>query len=160
MQQREITSSAASAHQTPFVPRPDPLFHIVLLGLSSATIVCAALLAVRGQTQVIIPVIRLPIPELCMLRRTWGLDCPGCGLTRCFIALVHGDFSSAWSYNPAGLWFFLIVAFQIPFRALQLWRIRHGRREIILSRTSQVALGLLAIALVVQWALRLAGVQF
>src|SRR5207244_3088383 len=107
-----------------FVARPDPLYHGVWLGLSSFVLILAAILSVRGQTQVVVPVIGLALPELCMLRRTWGIDCPGCGLTRCFISLAHGNISSAWSYNPAGLWFFLIVAFQVPFRALQLWRIR------------------------------------
>jgi Protein of unknown function (DUF2752) len=151
----------ASASREPhFVPRPDPLYHAVLLGLSSVTIILAVLLSVREETQVVIPLIGVPIPELCMMRRTCGIECPGCGLTRCFISVAHGQLGDAWSYNPAGIWLFLIVAFQIPYRSLQLWRIKRGHREIACSLPAQVALGLLAIALVVQWAIRLAGVQF
>jgi uncharacterized protein DUF2752 len=143
-----------------FVARPDPLFHFVLLALSSVVLLLALALSVRGQTQVVLPLLGVPLPELCMMRRTMGFDCPGCGMTRCFIALAHGDVASAWSYNPAGLWLFAIMAFQIPYRSYQLWRIRRGRSEIMLSRTAQVVLGTLAVVLIGQWALRLSGVAF
>jgi uncharacterized protein DUF2752 len=152
--------SAAAARGHRFMARPDPLYHRVLLLLSGGVLIVAALLSVRGQSQVVVPLIGLALPELCMMRRTWGIDCPGCGLTRCFIALGHGDVASAWSFNPAGLWLFLIVAFQLPFRTYQLWRIRRGQAELMLSRTAQVALSLFVIALLVQWALRLGGVRF
>jgi len=104
--------------------------------------------------------LQLSLPELCILRRTAGIDCPGCGLTRCFISLAHGDLAAAWSYNPAGLWLFLIMACQIPFRSYQLWRISRGRPEIVLPWALQFTLAILAIALITQWSLRLAGVQF
>jgi len=143
-----------------FVVRPDPLYHRVLLVLSGGVLILAAVLSVRGQSQVEVPVIGLALPELCMMRRTWGIDCPGCGLTRCFIAVAHGDLASAWSFNPAGVWLFLIVAFQVPFRAYQLWRIRRGQPELMLSRTAQVVLGIFVVGLIAQWALRLAGMRF
>ena len=81
-------------------------------------------------------------------------------MTRCFISLGHGDLSAAWSYNPAGLWFFAIVLFQLPYRSLQLWRIRHGLPEIRTGWLAQYALGFLAVAMIAQWLLRLAGVTF
>jgi hypothetical protein len=118
------------------------------------------LLSVRGGTQVIVPVLGIPLPELCMTRRMWGLDCPGCGMTRCFISLAHGDFAAAWSHNPAGPLLFAIMAFQIPFRGYQLWLLKRGLPELTLTRTAQVAFAVLGIALVAQWALRLAGISF
>jgi len=143
-----------------WLPRPDPLYHVVWLGLSSGVLLAAALLSVRGQTQVVLPLLGVPLPELCMLRRTLGLDCPGCGMTRSFIALAHGDVWSAWSYNPAGLLLFAILAFQLPFRACQLWRIRRGRPEMAMTGAAQMAFGVFATALLGQWALRLAGLRF
>src|SRR5262249_47049977 len=101
---------------------PDRLYHIILLALSSGVLLAAAILSIRDRSQVVLPGLQLPIPELCTMRRLVGIDCPGCGLTRCFISLAHGDLAAAWSYNPAGLWLFLIMAFQIPFRSYQLWR--------------------------------------
>jgi hypothetical protein len=154
----EVERRSTSADEG--LARPDPLYHVVWLALCSGVLVLASLLSVRGTTQVVLPVLGLPLPELCMMRRMWGIDCPGCGITRCFIALAHGDAASAWSYNPAGLWLFAIMAFQIPFRTYQLCRIRRGRAEVVLSGTVQVALGAFAVALIAQWALRLSGLQF
>src|SRR5438067_13160115 len=68
--------------------RPEPLFHLILLALSTAVLVLAAVLSVRSGTQVLLPMIDLPLPELCTMRRLTGLNCPGCGLTRSFISLA------------------------------------------------------------------------
>ena len=100
------------------------------------------------------------LAELCAARRLLGLSCPGCGLTRSFISLAHGDLATAWSYNPAGLWLFAIIALQIPFRSIQLFRIRHKQAEISIPWAAQFVLLILAIALLSQWTLRLAGVSF
>lgn len=35
----------------------------------------------------------------CPLRRTTGIACPGCGLTRGFHSLFHGDFAAALDFN-------------------------------------------------------------
>jgi uncharacterized protein DUF2752 len=148
------------SHGLQIVHRPDPLYHLVLLLLCSATILLALPLSIRSQSQVVEPLVGIPLPELCMMRRTLGIGCPGCGLTRCFIALAHGDVASAWSYNPAGIWLFAIMAFQIPFRSLQLVRIRRRLPEIAMHRTAPIALSIFAIVLLAQWIIRLAGVAF
>jgi len=140
--------------------RPDWRYHAVLLALSSGVLLMALLLSIRGQTRVILPGINVPLPELCMSRRVFGLSCPGCGLTRCFISLARGDVASAWSYNPAGLLLFAVVVFQIPLRAWQLWRIRRGLPEVVMNGTTQISLVSVAILMLGQWALRLMGVPF
>ena len=140
--------------------RPDWLYHAVLLALSSGVLLMALLLSIRSQTQVVVPGVNVPLPELCMSRRMFGLSCPGCGLTRSFISLVRGDVASAWSYNPAGLLLFAVISFQIPLRAWQLWRIRQGLPEVVMNGTAQVALGAVAVLMLGQWALRLMGVAF
>ena len=140
--------------------RPDPLFHRTILLLCSAIVVLAMVLSVQSGTRVVLPVVGAPLPELCMMKRWTGAGCPGCGMTRCFISLGHGDLAAAWSYNPAGLWFFAIVLFQIPYRAAQLWRIRRGLPELRTGWLAQIALGFLAVAMVGQWLLKISGVQF
>jgi len=132
----------------------DTGFHVVLLILCTG-ILLASFFLQAGSTTVVLPFINRPLPELCMLRRMTGMTCPGCGLTRCFISLAHGDLASAWSYNPAGIWFFGVVALQVPYRSYQLWRISRGRRELDLLGAGQVALGVFAVALVGQWLVRL-----
>ena len=140
--------------------RPDVLFHVVLLVLCGGVPVLSLALSVEHKSQVVVPLIGRPLPELCFWRRMTGLDCPGCGLTRCFIALAHGDVAAAWRYNPAGILLFGLVAAQVPLRAVQLWRIRRGARELPLLRWAAPALGALVLAIFAQWALRLAGVPF
>jgi hypothetical protein len=149
-----------AVQRQPVALRPDPLYHGVLLAMCSAIVVLSFLLSVRNQTRVVLPWVNVPLPELCMMRRMTGLGCPGCGMTRCFISLARGDVAAAWSYNPAGLLMFAVIAFQIPFRSLQLWRIRRGLPELRTGLAAQIILITLAAAMIGQWALRLAGVQF
>ncbi len=156
---RVIRQSISTPSQS-IQARPDRLYHIVLLALCTSVLLIAAILTVRDRSQVVLPFVQFPLPELCTMRRLAGIDCPGCGLTRCFISLAHGDLAAAWSYNPAGLWLFAIMVFQIPFRSYQLWRIGRGRPEIVIPWALQIALGILAIGLIVQWSLRFTGTSF
>jgi hypothetical protein len=36
----------------------------------------------------------------CFFKFLFGIPCPGCGITRACIALLHLDFASAFQYNP------------------------------------------------------------
>lgn len=49
-------------------------------------------------------------PVLCPFRLATGLPCPGCGLTRSWVALAHGDFSTALADNLFGPVSMLFVA--------------------------------------------------
>jgi hypothetical protein len=42
---------------------------------------------------------RLPLPG-CWFHEWTGRPCPGCGLTRAFLALGRGDWAAAWRWNP------------------------------------------------------------
>lgn len=139
---------------------PDPLFHAVLLIICTAVMILATTMSIRGSTKVVLPGMSGPVPELCMLRRYTGISCPGCGFTRCFISLAHGDVRSAWSYNPAGLLMFAIVAFQIPYRSVQIWRTRRGLPELSTGWLGQAAFAVLGVMMIGQWLLRQAGVDF
>lgn len=140
--------------------RGDVAFHGLLLALCLLVLGLAGVLSVRGGEQVLLPGQRVAIPELCTSKRLWGIDCPGCGMTRSFIALAHGDVRRAWSYNPAGVWLFAIMLFQVPYRLLQLQRLYGGRQELTLGWVTHVALIILAVGLLGQWVLRYVGVAF
>ena len=42
---------------------------------------------------------------LCPTAFFWGIPCPGCGLTRATLALLHGHFAQAFGYHPLVLVF-------------------------------------------------------
>ncbi len=47
----------------------------------------------------LLPPAGLGIP-VCLFRALSGLPCPGCGLTRALVALLHGDLAAAFVYHP------------------------------------------------------------
>ena len=140
----------------------DPMFHWVLLGLSFVVVGLSALLTLaEGPLQVTIPFFNQPLPPLCSMQRLFGLDCPGCGLTRSFISLAHGQWRAACQFNPAGPFWFALVALQIPYRLLQLFRIQRGEAEIELGRIGNLLLWFALSALLLQWGWRnLVGIVF
>jgi hypothetical protein len=133
------------------------LFHSIWLVLPALAIGLSLVLTIRDAREVLVPVINRPLPELCSFRRMTGLDCAGCGLTRSFIAIGHGQLADAWQYHPAGLLLYAIAAFQIPWRSVQLWRLARGRHEIILGKWVNGLYYLLAILLLGVWIFRLWG---
>jgi len=117
---------------------------------SLAILIAAALLRVEGGTRVILPLANRTLPELCYWRVMFHMDCPGCGMTRCFISAAHGDLSAAAGYNPIGLLLFIGLIAQIPYRPWQLWRISTGRRELHTIDFPFVMLGI-SVLLILQW---------
>lgn len=47
-------------------------------------------------------------PGFCPFRQMTGWPCPGCGLTRSFVMLAHGDAAQAFSFNAFGPVFFAV----------------------------------------------------
>jgi len=133
---------------------PDATLHWTFLGLSSVVVALAILFYVHGEEQVVIPLIDAPLPETCTFKQMTGMNCPGCGLTRCFVSMAHGDVRRAWHFNPVGILLFVVVVSQIPFRSLQIWRGRRGLPEIRLGRVGYSLMLVLVAALMIQWIVR------
>ena len=51
------------------------------------------------------------VPELCMYKRIFGIDCFGCGITRSVVYTVHGEFSMALEKHLLGIPIVLLVVF-------------------------------------------------
>jgi hypothetical protein len=77
---------------------------------------------VPGSERVVL--LGVEVPEICFWKRALGIDCPGCGLTRSWVYLAHGDWRAAWSMNVLGPILFLTALIQIPLAAARLWRRR------------------------------------
>lgn len=113
-------------------------------------LLAAGLLSTRGERQVILPWVGQALPETCATRWQFGIDCPGCGLTRSFIYLAHGDITAAWKLHPVSLVLFLYVVFQLPL-ALAHWC--HVQHPLVARITRVNGFGIIAIAvlLALRW---------
>lgn len=60
-----------------------------------------------------------------MFQSVFGIDCPGCGMTRAFFALMRGDLATSLAYNPA------LIPFMITIVALFIQlKIKHPKGGI------------------------------
>jgi len=130
--------------------------HREMLALACGIIVVSLLLIVRGDDHaafVLLP--GWPIPSTCPSQTIFGVDCPGCGLTRSFIFLAHADWHNAFVRNRMGWLLALAVVLQIPYRIVALWG--HNRQPLG-RHVPQIAGMFLIIALIGNWVLRVLGV--
>ena len=96
------------------------------------------------------------VPRLwgCPFERILHLPCPGCGMTRAFCAISHGDLVGAWVLNPFAYVFYggAVVAIVWPF---VLWRRPGWERALRRSRAVTVGALLLVGAMWVFGLLRI-----
>ncbi len=69
------------------------------------------------------------VPVMCTWRRILGIECPGCGLTRSFVFLAHGELVEGFRMNALGPPMFLLVASQLVYRPVAMWREWLASRE-------------------------------
>jgi hypothetical protein len=94
----------------------------------------------------------LALPESCPSRTYLHLECAGCGLTRSFIYLAHGDLAASWSVHRLGWLVALAVVLQIPYRALAL---KTGSDAPLGRSLPQILGWLLLVLLLVNWLMKL-----
>lgn len=93
-------------------------------------------------------------PTSCAFRFFTGIDCPGCGMTRCFVSMVHGQWAQAWRFHPWGVVFYLFLCAQIPYRLFQIYRISTNREPIVIPYWTEGLVGFLLLYFI-QWFFRL-----
>jgi hypothetical protein len=128
--------------------------HLAFLLTAAAVILCSLIMTSEGKTTVRVPGLPIQMPETCTSRRVWNMDCPGCGLTRSFINMSHGEVQKAFSFNPAGPFVYLFVLIQIPWHGYQLFRLLKMRRPVE-SAWLFVPLYGMSAAVLFQWLWRL-----
>jgi hypothetical protein len=97
--------------------------HREMLVISSIVVALSFVLQVHDSQQVAMSGLpRLPMPQLCMSKAWFGWECPGCGLTRSFILLAHGDWRGSFQMHRLGWLMALAVLLQFPYRIYALSR--------------------------------------
>ncbi len=70
----------------------------------------------------------VPLPGVCAFREATGIPCPGCGLTRSWVALLHGDLAWSLRFHPLGWLVFLYALAQATRHGVWLTLGRLRRR--------------------------------
>jgi len=87
---------------------------LVILGMS-------IIFSVREDGSIYLPLKTAPpIPQTCMMKHLFKIDCPACGLTRSIINYSHGNFYEGWRYHRVGILIYLLIILQIPYRTYVL----------------------------------------
>ncbi len=127
----------------------DRIYHLELLAVSALALVLSFLLVRQpGGRVALMGFDRFLAPEVCMPNALFGIECPGCGLTRSFICLSEGDWRRAWELNRVGWVLYGLAWFQIPYRVLALFRPNRLRVPPRISRTVGIAI---ILALMINW---------
>lgn len=74
----------------------------------------ASILQVGPGRRVSLTLGNIPLPESCAAYSMLGIECPGCGLTRTFVHLMHAEVLAAWKLSPVGIVLFFYMIAQIP----------------------------------------------
>ncbi len=133
----------------------DIIATVWLIG-GSFCLVLALLMSVGENRRVYLYGIDEPIPELCATYVRFGIDCPGCGLTRTFIHLAHAQIYSGIQTNPVGLLVFLFTCMQVVMGSAQVIFNRRGRWVEWWGIWNDYLIAGLLVCLLLQWTVRLA----
>lgn len=87
----------------------------------------------------------IPMPGLCLSKSLFGVECPGCGLTRSLVHFFHGDFGASWRAHRIGWIMAIAVLLQFPYRIAALVR----RDDYPLGKWGPMAFGYALIVLLV-----------
>jgi len=125
--------------------------HWVVLVVSILVVLAALALQFRESGSLRFPWTDTSLPPMCASKLILGVECPGCGLTRSFVALAGGDVQASLGFNRVGWILALAVVAQIPYRIYVLNEMRYR----VAHRHWPVWLGYLLIAaLFVNWLLK------
>lgn len=138
-----VTSSAARARgASPRVRRA-----LFVLPLTSAVFAVSALWSPS----------ELPRVVLCPFRAVTGLPCPGCGMTRAFCSLGHGDLAGAFGYNALSPFVFAAALLIWTHALATVLKLERPRAALERLKPTEKAAGFMLVVTFVWWAVRLSA---
>ena len=82
----------------------------------------------------------------CVFRLMTGIPCPGCGMTRAWLAALRLDFAAAFAYHP--LFWVVPIAFVLAF-------VREETTSGKVKRGIDIAIAVLCVLVIAVWIVRL-----
>lgn len=92
--------------------------HLAVLGVCAGILSGLWLLSPPEGTSGSVQFFGISLPAVCSFRRTAGLPCPGCGLTRSLTEIMHGNTSAGFDYHSLGLITLVYITLQIIYRGI------------------------------------------
>lgn len=127
--------------------------HWELLSICLVAVVAAFLLDVRDDRCVVGRVgSGFALPPLCASRAIFGVDCPGCGLTRSIVHLAHRRWHESFAAHRLGWLMGLAILLQLPYRTICLLRADGNPVPRFIRRTFTVSV---VVALLGNWAVKM-----
>lgn len=149
-----LAPNAAEEHRREILERQLRDRHWTMLALAIAVIAASSLLRLRDSETIGLKWLGVDLPPMCASRMLWGLECPGCGLTRSFVALAAGDVQKSLQFHRFGWLLAAAVVVQIPYRIVALRELRSR----VVQRTWPVWFGYILIAaLILNWLAKFLG---
>ncbi|MFH0800732.1 MAG: DUF2752 domain-containing protein [Pseudomonadota bacterium] len=96
----------------------------------------------------------LPKIDLCAARHFLGVPCPGCGLTRSFVAFVHGNLRASIDVHPLGAVIAVWLIYMMG-RSVAAAIMRRRPPELLTQQGRDWILAAFLVGLIVQWIARL-----
>ena len=125
--------------------------HFVILLLCGGILAGSLILTPPNENSPHIQIGKIPLPSMCTFRGLTGIPCPGCGLFRSMVYVMHGNMAKSFEYHRLGLVTIGYVLVQFIFRlGLLLFPnlgIRFAHVEAYLNR----GLILLAVLFGINW---------
>lgn len=87
----------------------------------------------------------------CLFHRFTGWYCPGCGITRCLIAIVDLDFYQAFRYNMLG---FILLPFLLIYGIYKLWIWWFDKTDNFTKRIPNIVWYIMIIVLIIYGIMR------
>lgn len=137
--------------------RTPPPGWLLWLIVSASIVGTAAALDYREPRAIVVPGVGFQLPQMCSAKRMFGIDCPGCGLTRSFVLAADGQLARAFAAHGVGTVAFVLLVLQIPLRLWQGWRAWVGRPQLRTGRTEIAIAATLIAASFLWWMVRTIG---
>ena len=133
---------------------------MLLLVIAVMALTGSFVLRLSGDGSMYVPVpwldASIPLPQACFSRSVFGVSCPGCGLTRSFVATAGGDLYGALLLHPMGPAIYLLCLLQVPYRIVEYLGVgRSNRLWTSIKARLDLVMWVLLAGLVVQFLVRM-----